>query len=52
MKLLNFFPPGLFESELEGDLKREGKQTVKILGKFLLLGFEKKKKVTDDQICE
>ncbi|KAL4445086.1 hypothetical protein ABPG74_018814 [Tetrahymena malaccensis] len=52
LKLLSFFPPFLFETELEGDLKKEGKQTVKILGKFLLQGNEYKKKLNDEQIQE
>lgn len=52
MKLLNLFPTNLFEIELEGDLKKEGKQTVKILGKFLLLGSENKRKLTDDVLLE
>lgn len=32
------FPIELFDHELEGDVKREGKHMVRLLGKFLLLG--------------
>ncbi len=38
MELLNLFPVEIFEEELYGDLKKEGKKIVYLLAKFIVIG--------------
>ena len=38
MELLNLFPEEIFDEQLYGDLKKEAKKIVYLLGKFIILG--------------
>jgi hypothetical protein len=40
LKLLGFFPSELFDFHFEGNIKKEEKSTINMLGRFLLIGNE------------